>query len=232
MAVDGPRASSWRDRTTRVALVDNHSFLRVGVATLLAEFTDLEIVASVGSVEELDIHPGVPPEVVATELNFAAGMSGPAAVRHLCEQGYRVLLITAETDAESLRRGLEAGASGYLGKSGDGALLRSCIRAAATGDRLRSDAVVKRLEARVPSAAPVLSAALAETVRLVARGLDNGAIARARGVSVGTVKKQIQEVRRLYLREGLDLSSRIALLDAARGLFPEDARTQTRQENS
>jgi DNA-binding NarL/FixJ family response regulator len=222
MAVDGYRADSWRDRGTRVALVDNHSFLRVGLAALLAEFDDLEVVASVGSVEELDVHSGVPPDVVVTELNFAGGITGPKAVRYLCQQGYRVLLVTAETDAERLRLGLEAGASGYLGKSGDGSLLRSCIKAAAAGDRLRSDLVVKRLSARAPSVSPMLSAALVETVRLVAKGMDNAAIARSRGVSVGTVKKQIQEVRRLYQRQGLDVSSRIALLDAARGLFPDE----------
>jgi DNA-binding NarL/FixJ family response regulator len=222
MAVDGYRGDPWRDRPTRVALVDNHSFLRVGIATLLSEFPDLEVVASVSSVEELDVHPGVPPDVVVMELNFAGGVSGPKAVRHLCQQGYRVLLVTAETDAERLRLGLEAGASGYLGKSGDGALLRSCVRAAASGDRLRSDAVVRRLSASPSTASPLLSAALVETVRLVARGMDNAAIARARGVSVGTVKKQIQEVRRLYQRQGLDVSSRIALLDAARGLFPDE----------
>jgi len=232
MAVDGYRGDPWRDRATRVALVDNHSFLRIGIATLLAEFADLEIVASAGSVEELDVHPGVPPDVVVMELNFAGGISGPAAVRHLCQQGYRVLLVTAETDAERLRLGLEAGASGYLGKSGDGTLLRSCIRAAAAGDLLRSDTVVRRLEARAPSASPALSAALVETVRLIARGLDNAAIARTRGVSVGTVKKQIQEVRRLYQRQGLDVSSRIALLDAARGLFPDEARASGETGNT
>jgi DNA-binding NarL/FixJ family response regulator len=226
MAVDGLQADPWRDRVVRVALVDNHSFLRAGIAALLADFVDLEIVTSVGSVEELDAHPGVAPDVVVAELNFPRGISGPAAVRHLCQQGYRVLLITSETDAEPLRRGLEAGASGYLGKSGDGALLRSCIRAAAAGDRMRSDTVVRRLEARAPSAAPSMSAALVETFRLVARGLDNAAIAHTRGVSVGTVKKQIQEVRRLYLRQGLDVSSRIALLDAARALFPDENRVR------
>lgn len=213
-----PRATQREFGTpTRVALVDGHSYLRAGLVAVLAEFADMEVVASVASVEELDVHTGVPPDVVVAELNLPGGMSGPAAVRHLCDQGYRVLLVTAEPDPGRLLEAIRAGALGFLGKSGDGATLRAAIRAAAANERLLSARVAERMtSAAARTARLTLSPALAEVLRLVAEGLDNNEIARVRSVSVSTVKKQIREIRDVYEKGGHRVRDRADLREAGR----------------
>ncbi len=200
-------------------MIDGHSFLRMGITALLADFSDIEVVASVSSVEELDAHPGVLPDVVLCELDLP-GVSGPEAIAHLRALGYQVLLVTAETDQARLLAGLDAGACGFLGKSGDGGMLRANIRAAASKENIVNPRAVERLRVQANLAARlVFSPALETVLRLVADGLDNQTIAQRRNVGVSTVKKQIGEAREIFRRAGWVVDDRADLREAARAVL-------------
>jgi DNA-binding NarL/FixJ family response regulator len=212
-------SASAPQRPVRVALVDGHSFLRAGIIALLAEFDDIEIVASVSSVEELDAHTGVLPDVVVCELNLP-GVTGPEAVAHLRALGYQVLLVTAETDQTRLLAGLDAGACGFIGKSGDGGMLRANIRAAAAREDPVNPRVVERMREQAEQAALLVFPPALETVlRLLAEGLDNQTIAARRGVGVSTVKKQVGDVREVFRRAGWPVDDRADLREAARDVL-------------
>lgn len=212
-------------RPVRVALVDDHPYLREGVTAILDRYHDVEVVAAVGSVDDLAAHTGAPPDVVVLDLHLSAGPTGAPAVSAVRELGYPVLVLTAETDPARLLAAIRAGALGLLHKSGEVAALRAAIRATASGETLVTPAMASRMEAESRSSSRLtFPPALAEVLRLLAHGLDNRTIARRRCVSVSTVKKQVREIRDIYAGAGVDVSDRADLRDAARRTFPEDWR--------
>lgn len=200
----------------RVALVDDHSYLRAGLIATLNGFEDIDVVASVPTVEALDEHTGVRPDVVVLDLYLGQELSGVPAVRHLCRQGHRVLLVTGERDPGVLLAAIRAGALGFLSKSGDASTLRSAIRATAAGECLVSPAMAARMEIEAKRAnGPQFPPALHEVLQLLAYGLDNQAIARRRSVSLSTVKKQVRQIRDIYTRHGHSVPDRFELRAAA-----------------
>jgi len=194
--------------------------VRQGLQVTLHDFDDIEVVASVSNVSALDGHTGAAPDVVVLDLHLSEEPSGPRAVRHVCDSGLPVLLLTAETEPTALLAAIDAGALGFLGKSIDGAALRAAIRAVATGECLLTPALAARMRKRQGVGRPEFPRALLEVLELVAYGLDNQAIARRRSVSVSTVKKQIRQIRDVYTSAGLKVSDRLSLQNAARELSP------------
>ena len=68
----------------RVVLADDHYLVREGTRRLLELADDLDIVASVGSAEELlDAVNRLRPDVVVTDIRMPAGAEGIAATRHI-----------------------------------------------------------------------------------------------------------------------------------------------------
>lgn len=204
-------------RPVRAAFVDDHPYMREGVAAVLARNEDVELVAAVDSVEALAAHTGAPPEVVVLDLHLPQGPTGVHAVTCVRELGYPVLLLTAESDPGRLLAAVEAGAHGILHKSGDVTALRSAVHAIAAGESLITAAVASRMEARARASRKLtFPPALADVLRLLALGLDNQAIARRRHVSVSTVKKQVREIREIYASAGIEVGDRANLRDIAR----------------
>lgn len=204
-------------RPVRAAFVDDHPYLREGVTAVLNKYDDVELVAAVGSVDDLIAHTGVPPDVVVLDLNLPQGPSGIHAVATVRELGYPVLILTAEAEPARLLAAVEAGALGILNKSGDVAALRAAVHAIAAGESLITAAMASRMETRARASVKLnFPPALADVLRLVALGLDNQAIARRRHVSVSTIKKQIHEIRDIYASAGTEVGDRANLREIAR----------------
>lgn len=204
-------------RPVRAALVDDHPYVREGVAAVLDRHDDVELVASVASVDALVAHTGAPPDVVVLDLNLPQGPSGIEAIACVRELGYPVLILTAETDPGRLLATVEAGALGILDKSGDVVALRAAVHAVAAGESLINAAMASRMESQAQTSAKLsFPPALADVLRLLALGLDNQTIARRRYVSVSTVKKQIQEIREIYASAGMEVGDRANLRNIAR----------------
>ena len=119
----------------RVLLVDDHDVVRLGLRTLLASASDIEIVGEAGDGEEaLAACERLSPDLVVLDLSMK-GMDGAAVTRELRRRGSpaKVLVLTMHDEEDYLIPLLEAGAQGYLVKREVSAELVGAVRTVAAG---------------------------------------------------------------------------------------------------
>jgi DNA-binding NarL/FixJ family response regulator len=189
---------------TRVLIVDDHTFFRAGLRSLLSE-RGFEVVGEAATAEAaLPLIERRRPDVVVMDLSMP-GMSGIEATRLVCERSPApaVLVLTVSSGQADVIQALEAGAAGYLLKDSPPDELVRAIRAALDGDTPLSPRVarilVERARARPGDAASArvserLSQRELEVLRLLAEGLDNSEIARRLFLSPTTVKHHASDV--------------------------------------
>src|SRR5687768_2148533 len=127
----------------KVLIVDDHRLLRDGLAALLKEAPDIEIVGSVPSGEEaINIFPTLRPDVILMDI-MMGGMTGIEATRWVKEQDshVKVILISSEIKKELVTAGIQCGIDGYLPKDVDFNVLCEAIRTVKGGGRYFNEAI-------------------------------------------------------------------------------------------
>jgi DNA-binding NarL/FixJ family response regulator len=197
-------AEAERVRTIRVLVADDHPVYRSGLAGVLAEGDDIEVIGQAENGEEtLDLVSRLQPEVVLMDLHMPL-LSGIEASRRLVTEApdVRVLALTMYDDEESMLAALRAGARGYLVKGADGARILSAVRAVAAGELVfGADVAGGVLEALVDSRTvrstgpfPSLTDREREVLDLIASGRSNHEIARLLVLSDKTVRNHISSI--------------------------------------
>jgi DNA-binding NarL/FixJ family response regulator len=197
-------------------IVDDHRIIREGLRMLLADRPDYQVVA-----EACDGHEAVrlagelAPDVVLMDINMPA-LDGIEATRQVraaaAGVGTKVIALSAYGDRRSVAAMLEAGASGYVLKTGSLDDLVAALDAVRVGNVYLSpsvaggmvdDFVRRRGDAGTKlGLVAKLSDREREVLQRIARGLATKEIARDLGVSVKTV-----ETHRRNLMEKLDRHS-------------------------
>ena len=117
-------------KTIHIALVDDHSLFRNGIAALLSEYKDIRVVFEVGNGKEmkdaLAIHLNV--DVILLDINMPH-MDGYASAKWLNENfpELRVLALSMFDDDDAIIKMLTAGAGGYVVKESSTADLYKAI---------------------------------------------------------------------------------------------------------
>jgi DNA-binding NarL/FixJ family response regulator len=131
------------------------------------------------------------------------GGGGIAALQRIraADPEARVLMLTMSEDADAVFAALRAGARGYLLKDADKSTIRAAIAAVARGEavfgpRIADKVVAFFAEARTAATAafPQLSAREREVLDLIARGLDNRAIARRLVLTEKTIRNNVSSI--------------------------------------
>jgi DNA-binding NarL/FixJ family response regulator/anti-sigma regulatory factor (Ser/Thr protein kinase) len=117
-------------RTIRVLLADDHKVLREGLARLLREQPDLDLVGEAEDgrrAVELALH--TQPDVVVMDVTMPV-LNGIEATRRIVAAlpGVRVIGLSMHEEEDMARAMLEAGATGYLRKGGPSGPLIAAIR--------------------------------------------------------------------------------------------------------
>jgi PAS domain S-box-containing protein len=128
-----PEADGLKAAPIRVLLVDDHTIMRRGLATLLKQETDMQVVgeAADGS-EAIRLARQLKPDVVLMDFSLP-GMNGAEATQIICEETPTVQVIGLSMFDEQDRAAamFEAGASAYASKSESPTILLTAIRSVA-----------------------------------------------------------------------------------------------------
>ncbi len=190
--------------TVRVVLADDHPMYRYGVAAVLADFPDIELVAQAASGQELlAVVESTRPDVVLTDLRMP-DLSGIEVTRRLTstQPDLPVLVLTMHDDDESVYGAMRAGARGYLLKGADGAELVSTIRTLAGGGTVFGPSVARRIvgffletsQHQRSGTFPDLTRREREVLDLVAAGHRNSVVAGRLGLSEKTVRNHLSAI--------------------------------------
>ncbi|TSA19600.1 MAG: response regulator [Betaproteobacteria bacterium] len=200
----------------RIALVDDHTLFRKGLAELLERDGSLEVAAMTGDPNEvaalLRAHT---PDVLILDLNLPP-TDGITLMQELRAQGFSlpVLILTVSEADRDLARALRNGAKGYLLKSMEPDEVIDAILRAARGETVVAPTMtaklVRLLDQRGDGGADrndvlsTLTQREREILAHLARGESNKAIARALDISYDTVKLHVR-----HILAKLNLSSRV-----------------------
>ena len=189
---------------TTVVIIDDHPIVRAGMRAILDSAGDIDILGEgVNGADALRLVNEHDPDVLALDVSLP-DMNGVAVTRTLRQQGARtaILILTVHNDPQTIFGLLESGAVGYVLKDEALETLVSAVRAAARGETWLSPAVagqvVRRAVAGSASDATEALSALTprevEVLRLIARGLDNTAIAQELVLTKRTVQNHISNI--------------------------------------
>ncbi|SMF34029.1 response regulator transcription factor [Streptomyces sp. Amel2xC10] len=123
-------------KSIRVLLAEDQGMMRGALALLLGMEPDIEVVAQVGTGDEIvDAALLHRPDVALLDIELP-GISGLEAAAELRDQtpDCRVLILTTFGRPGYLRRAMEAGAAGFLVKDGPVEELAAAIRKVLTGE--------------------------------------------------------------------------------------------------
>lgn len=179
----------------RCVISDDHEALRAGLAGVLAEEDDIEIV---GQAADGDATLGLiqrrRPEVAVIDLTLP-GREGLEVVRELSEtqSDVAVLVYTADSRPETVRAGLEAGARGFALKCGPLRDVIRAVRAVADGQTYVDPTLVTALmERQGAEARSRLSQREGQVLQLLGDGYTTRTIAEELFLSPATVRSYVE----------------------------------------
>jgi DNA-binding NarL/FixJ family response regulator len=189
----------------KVLLAEDHAVVRNGLKLLITSEPDFEIAGETDNGRKaVALARRVRPDVVLMDL-VLTGMDGHEATQKIMRSapGTKVLVLSSYGDDESVRRMMEAGASGYLTKHTAAQDLLRAIREVDRGNAFFSPFIAQRLRQQLRMAfvngqkiptRDQLTPRETEVLKLIGEGLPNKQIAARLGLSVKTVEKHRQQV--------------------------------------
>jgi two-component system, NarL family, response regulator DegU len=197
----------------RLAIVDDHDFVRDGMKDMLSGIEDLEVIGEAADGQEaVDLIRRERPDLVLMDVRMPR-LDGLEATRIIKRERPQtsVLMVTMHENPDYLLEALRAGAAGYVLKDATREDLVSAIRRVLSGEspldpELAAD-LLRRLaeeaqepaetrspEADHPELLQPLTPRELEVLALLALGRTNREIAREFGVSRGTVKRHVENL--------------------------------------
>lgn len=186
--------------TTTVLIVDDHAMFAEGMARLLADEPDLEVVGTLGGPEGVvDAVVSRRPDVVLLDQVLPGRPGVEVAVDVKARRPETmVVMLTGAADDRVLLAAIDAGCSGFLTKDRVAAEVATAVRAAAAGEVLIPPTLLARLLPQLHRSRHGLGSDLTprerEVLELLATGAPNRAIADQLFLSVNTVRNHVQQV--------------------------------------
>jgi DNA-binding NarL/FixJ family response regulator len=189
-----------------VLLVEDHIVVREGFRALLEMEVDVEIVGVAEDGRRAVALVGIlRPAVVVMDIALPL-LNGLEATRQILKAvpSTKILILSAHSDDEYVRKARESGAIGFLPKQASAHLLCEAIREANKGRNFFGRVIAKRLPKRPRKSSDrggqtkprnaSLTSREVEVIQLVAEGKANKQIAAELGIGTSTVEKYRQKL--------------------------------------
>jgi len=186
----------------RVAVVEDNTAVREGLAAILNGSSGFKCTIACGSAEEaVRLIPADPPHVVLMDINLPR-RSGIECVRELRTRlpGLQVIMLTIEEDSQRVFKSLEAGATGYLLKNVTPAQILEAVAEVHRGGSPMSSQIARMLvqsfhrRRRQGASEEELTAREEEILQLIAKGYRSKEVAEALRISVQTVETHLRNI--------------------------------------
>ncbi len=183
----------------RVLLADDHTMFRQGLASVLASYASIEVVAEVpNDADALQLARELSPDVVIMQVQLPVDRAVETleAMRAFPKPP-KVVIVTMFESPRYIRKLTGVGVSAYLLKTSSSDHLVAAVRAAVFDPGSENTVVGmprEMLEGTQEGADGVLTARELEILLLVARGLSNERIASSLHLSEATVKRHLANV--------------------------------------
>jgi DNA-binding NarL/FixJ family response regulator len=181
-------------QTLGILCVDDHPLVRKGIAAILANETDMKLVAEAGSGQEaVNEFRQFHPDITLMDLRMP-GMDGIEATKQIrqIDPEAKIIALTSYDGDQEIYRALEAGVRGYILKESVHTEIVRAIRVVHSGKRLMPPEVAERLSEHFPQVA--LTPREIEVLQYVAKGFGNKEIGVRLGTAAGTVKMHLQNI--------------------------------------
>lgn len=192
----------WSDmEPIRVLIADDHPVFRDGLRLLLADEDQIDVVGVAADGDEaVAAARDQQPDVVVMDLNMPK-VNGVDASRRIVHESPHIgiLVLTMFEDDESVFAAMRAGARGYLLKGAvQGEIVRA-ILAVNGGSGVFGPSIARRVieffaTQRPTGVFPELTDREREILDLIAKGLNNAAIARRLFLSPKTIRNHVSNI--------------------------------------
>ena len=200
----------------RILSVDDHPLIREGIAGLIEEQADMELIAQATNgreaVQQFRLHH---PDITLMDMQMPemSGLDAIITIRGEAPEARIIVLTTYAGDVQALRA-LQAGARAYLLKDSLHKELLETIRAVHAGKKSLSAEVSFQLAEHATDEA--LTPAEVRVLSLIARGNANKEIAAQLAITEDTVKGQ---VRNILSKLGAKDRTHAAMIGLKRGII-------------
>jgi len=192
----------------RVMVVDDHTLFRRGIAAVLAEAENLEVVGEAsGGLEAIEKAKQIVPDVILMDLNMpeCSGLEATQALQTEMPQ-VNILVLTVSDKESDLFDAIKFGARGYILKNTEPDELIHAIFHIAQGGVIVSPLMATKLLTEfkdlragverepVEEAGAGLSPREGEVLQLLAQGATNKGIGEALFISENTVKTHLRNI--------------------------------------
>ena len=178
----------------KVAIVDDHSVVRIGIKYVLKTEPRLSFVGEASTGEEaLPLVERVKPDILLLDVRMP-GMDGIEVLKRVLAQHpkQKVVMLTTSLAEEDVYQSLKLGAKGYVVKDNAPAKIVEAILTVAEGGRYIEEVAQTAYEVR--SGERGLSPRELDVLKFVSKGCANTEIAELLGVSHNTVKNHLKAI--------------------------------------
>jgi len=199
----------------KVILADDHQLFREGLANLLAESKEIEVIAqAVNGKDAIYKAKQLHPDVVIMDINMPE-MDGVEATAQLLKEvpEMKIIGLSIHANKQYIKGMLEAGSSGYLFKNCSYDELIKAIQTVHSGKKYLSEKITEILiheylnkEEIGPSTSSELTDRESEILKLIADGISVSDISNQLFVSIKTINTHKQHIlEKLNLKTTTDI---------------------------
>lgn len=181
-------------RRIRVILADDHPVVRDGLANMIRQQPDMEVVGEAGDGDEaIALFESHRPDVMVLDLRMPKRDGVSVVQKVLADHPKaRLLIMTTYDGDEDIFRSLSQGAKGYLLKDAPRQEILSAIRAVSEDRPYTSSSVAAKAVQRM--AKPSLTQRELDVLQQLAQGRSNKDIARRLAITEGTAKTHVKSI--------------------------------------